>query len=270
MKGHGSLYLLPALVAAAITTVSCSKTPGGVLEPEEMASLLADVYRGEAVIEFNHANYSNDSLKKVVKQSVLHSHGVGQEEFDSSLSWYGRHIGDYIKVCDRAVEILEAEAKAIPDDPAGFNQMMVAGDSAQVWPLSRYYHITSLTPGRYLTFSLTPDETWEQGDEYQLAFKIINSRTPVKSLLATSYDDGRAEYANHEQNEDGWSRTTLRLDSTRTSKAIYGFIEFNPSEGENIYVDSVSLIRTRLNPVTYRNRFRQKTFDYGKKNDYDK
>lgn len=269
MKRPGSLYLLPATIAAVLAVASCSKTPGGVLEPEEMASLMADVYRGEAVIEFNHASYINDSLKKTVKQSVLMAHGINQEDFDSSLSWYGHHIGDYIKVCDRAVEILEAEAKAIPDDPAGFNQMVVAGDSAQVWPLSRYYHITSRTPGRHVTFHLTPDETWEHGDEYELAFKIINSRTPVKSLLATSYDDGRAEYTSHEVTEDGWSRSTLRLDSTRTSRSIYGFIEFDPAEGENIYVDSISLIRTRLNPANYRNRYRQKTFDYGNRKDND-
>ncbi len=268
MKHHGPLYLLSILIVATVAS-SCSKTPGGVLEPEEMASLIADVYRGEAVIEFNHASYYNDSLKKVVKQSVLTAHGVNQEEFDSSLSWYGHHIGDYIRICDRAVEILEAEAKAIPDDPTGSNQMVVAGDSAQVWPLSRYYLITSNTPGRHVIFNLTPDETWEHGDEYQLAFKIINSRTPVRSLLATSYEDGRTEYTSHEQNEDGWSRSTLRLDSTRTSKSIYGFIEFNPADGENIYVDSISLIRTRLNPATYRNRYRQNTFDYGKKSDND-
>jgi len=255
-------------MVAATIVAACSKTPGGVLEPEEMARLMADVYRGEAVIEFNHAVYNDDSMKKVVKQSVLMNHGVDQARFDSSLSWYGHNIGEYIKVCDRAIEILEAESKTIPDDPAGMNQMVVVGDSAQVWPLSRHYHISTSTPSRFVTFNMSPDETWEPGDEYTLAFKLLNMRSPVKSFLAADYDDGRTEYNIQQQNDDGWSRVTLLLDSTRTAGSVYGFIEFNPANGENIYVDSISLVRTRLNPIQYRRiHTRQKTFDYGRDKD---
>lgn len=262
MSRFKSMHLLPVAVAAMLTG-ACSKTPGNVLPPEEMSKLIADVYRGESVIEFNHAKYSSDSMKKVVKQSVLMAHNVDEAKFDSSMVWYGRHIEEYIKVCDRAVEMLEAEAEAIPDDPQGMNQLLVAGDSAQVWPMSNFYHITSATPTRYITFRLTPDDNWEKGDEYALAFKLINIRSDVKSLLATDYTDGRSEYLSTTQTEDGWSRITLRLDTARTAKAVYGFIEFDPTTGEHIYVDSISLVRTRINSKVYRSRNRQKIFDHG-------
>ena len=37
--------------ACAIGISSCSKTPEGVLNQEEMASLMADIHMGEAVID---------------------------------------------------------------------------------------------------------------------------------------------------------------------------------------------------------------------------
>ena len=87
--------------------------------------------------------------------------------------------------------------------------------------------------------------------------------------MATDYTDGRSEYLSTTQSEDGWSRVTLRLDTARTAQAIYGFIEFNPASGEHIYVDSISLVRTRMNPNVYRSRNRQKIFDHGKDIDND-
>ena len=131
------------------------------------------------------------------------------------------------------------------------------------------FRSTSATPTRYIAFRLTPDDNWEKGDEYALAFKLINMRSDVKSLLATDYTDGRSEYLSTTQSEDGWSRVTLRLDTARTAQAIYGFIEFNPASGEHIYVDSISLVRTRMNPNVYRSRNRQKIFDHGKDIDND-
>lgn len=263
MSRFKAMHILP-VAATAVLAVACSETPGNVLPPEKMSSLLADVYRGEAVIEFNHAKYSNDSLKKVVKQSVLMAHNVDQATFDSSMVWYGHNIEEYIKVCDRAVEILEAEAEAIPDDPQGLNQMLVAGDSAQVWPMSSFYHITENTPARYITFRLTPDDNWEKGDEYTLSFKLINMRSAVNSTLATDYTDGRSERVTATADGDGWTRSVLRLDTARTAGVIYGFIEFDPANGEHIYVDSISLVRTRMNDRIYRSRTRHNQFDYGK------
>ncbi|MCM1448874.1 MAG: DUF4296 domain-containing protein [Clostridiales bacterium] len=261
-KRPSTLHLLPLLLLILVLA-ACSKTPGGVLPPDEMAQLLADVYRGESVIEFERNTYSNDSMKKVVKQSVLLAHDMTQEDFDSSMSWYGRNIEEYVKVCDQAVELLQEESNNIPDDPTGSNQILVAGDSAQVWSLPRFYHITSATPSRYLTFRLSPDDTWEAGDEYTLQFKLLNARSEVNTAIAVDYDDNRTEFIRARQDQEGWFHNTLRLDSTRTARALYGYLLFNPAEGENIYLDSVSLVRTRVNDIRYRSRTRQNRFDHG-------
>lgn len=256
------MYILP--LAALALLAACSKTPRGVLPPEKMASLLADVYRGESVIEYNRELYRTDSLKKVVKQSVYAAHGVDQAMFDSSMVWYGHNVEEYVKVCDRAVELLEADLAAVPDDPRGLNQMLVFGDSAQVWPLSPYYHISAATPARYIVFNLTPDDNWEPGDEYTLEFKSYNTRTPVRSALAAEYADGGVTFINHSLDNDGREHMILRLDTARQATSVYGYIKLDPQASEHIYLDSLSLIRTRFNnTLPLRRTGAQQTFNRG-------
>lgn len=258
------MHTLPAAFALLLTA-GCSGTPDGVLSTEKMARLMADVYTGESVIEFNPNVYNDDSTKKVVKQSVLAAHKVSSADFDSSIVWYGRHIEEYVKVCDRAVEILEERYAAIPDDQDGRTLVLVAGDSAQVWPLSPFYHITASSPARYLTFNLPKDDTWEPADKYELGFKLINRRSPVSSFLGVEYADGGTNYVSGNTDADGWSRIQLSLDTTRTATSVYGFIKFSPEANEHIYVDSISLVRTRTPETTLRT-FRRvgTTFKRGK------
>ena len=257
----------PILILLALAAASCSKTPRGIIAPDKMSRLLADVYRSEAAIDFNPGYYAGDSMKQVVRQSVFEAHDVTKAEFDSSLVWYGHHIDQYLKVCDNTITILETEMKAIPDDDGATNLMLVAGDSASVWPRERYLHITPSFPTKYLTFKLLPDENWEPGDHYELQFKLINPRSTVKSNLTVDYTDGRSSWVNTSRDDEGWSKVTLILDSTRTAAAIYGLLEFDPVNGEHMYVDSISLIRTRR-PLNHRyHRPNDFTFDYGKKQD---
>lgn len=214
---------------------------------------MADVYRGESMVEFNGNIYTNDSTKKVVKQSILAAHGVSQEEFDSSLTWYGRHIEEYIKVCDGAIALLENELEMIPNDVLA-TSLQIAGDSAQVWVLPTYYRITSKLPSRFISFSLDKDDEWEPGDAYELSYKVYIGKNPISSVMAVNYEDSLTEYASTYTTESGWQRLIVRLDTTRVASKVYGYINFNPEEGEVLYFDSVSLLRTRTEPSRYYRR----------------
>lgn len=60
---------LLSIIAVALLAVACSKTPKGIIPPEEMAQLMADIHTAEAVIELNRGEYRSDSLKQAFKQS---------------------------------------------------------------------------------------------------------------------------------------------------------------------------------------------------------
>ena len=99
--------LLP-LLCILLLAAACDRRPDGVLGKEDMARLLADIHKAEIVAETNTRTY-NDSLKRVLRQSVYARHGVTTEDVDSSLSWYGYNMEKYLEVYDRVIEILEKE-----------------------------------------------------------------------------------------------------------------------------------------------------------------
>ena len=68
---------------------------------------MADIHTGEAVVEQNRQYYPDDSARQVFRQSIYMKHGITPEQFDSSLSWYGHHITEYMALYDRTIEILE-------------------------------------------------------------------------------------------------------------------------------------------------------------------
>ena len=46
---------------ACIALCACNKVPSEVIQPEEMALLMADVHTGEAVVELNWDQFRSDS-----------------------------------------------------------------------------------------------------------------------------------------------------------------------------------------------------------------
>ncbi|MDE5608506.1 MAG: DUF4296 domain-containing protein [Muribaculaceae bacterium] len=243
--------LASALLAA--TFAGCKHVPSGVIRPDKMSELLADIYQGESMVEYNSNIYFTDSTKKVVKQSIFAANGVTQTDFDSSLVWYGHNIGEFVKVCDGAIAILETRLEEIPPDAVA-SSIRVAGDSAQVWALPTYYRITDKAPSHYISFLLDSDDEWQPGDTYDLNMKITPGASPVRTTLAVDYDNGLTQYINASSATTGWLKTHLQIDSTMTPTRVYGFINFDPAAGEIIYLDSVSLLRSRLNRNTYYRR----------------
>ena len=103
------LYILPLF----LVLIACNSTPGYVIGEDDMVSLLVDVHKGEAYVEMNSGSFYSDSLKKTFRQTIFMRHNVTQEQFDTSLMWYGHHIDQYKKVYDRVIERLEDEEKEI-------------------------------------------------------------------------------------------------------------------------------------------------------------
>ena len=166
-------YAAPAMaVSLLLISVGCKKTPKGIIGQEKMAELMADIHIGEAIVDFNYSAFPDDSTRLVLKQSIYAAHNVTEEEVDSSFSWYGHHIEDYIKVYDRTIELIEAKQKRLA---ASNMQVSVAGDSVDVWTGPRPLLVSPDMPSRILTFNILPDSTWKKGDVYTLYYKPINT-----------------------------------------------------------------------------------------------
>jgi len=221
-----------------------------VLDPEDMAQLMADVEIGESVIDAEAGRYRSDSLKMVLRQSVYARHEVTSEEVDSSLAWYGAHLEHYTKVYERVVEILEkrvAESRSAGTNQKAQVSVSEDADSADLWPFGRALRFSAESPTDFVRFVMVRDRNWEHGDIYSLRFKTYG-RGSVSVAMAAEYVQPGTDYVFGNSSSDGWHSYTLALDSTNNVSRVFGTIGVRPSDGATVFVDSLSLVRMRMKP----------------------
>lgn len=246
-------------VVAVLAAAGCHRVPSEVIQPEEMAQLMADVHTGEAVVEMNRRDYETDSAKQAFKQSVYIAHGVTAAEVDSSMVWYGRNITRYMDVYDRTIEILEHRLNEMGNRVAAEAAMSASGDSVDVWPYARYLAVSPLSPTNIITFGFGADENWQAGDVYTWRAKFFNNGAESEWKLAAAYDDGAVETVYTTNTGDGWREITLRADSSRTLVHVAGYLLADLPPNGTLRLDSIALVRKRLNPARYTERYRQRS-----------
>lgn len=244
--------LIPIISLAAIA-VSCSDTPKEVIGQEKLAHILADIHTGESVVEQHKRQYSTDSLKRVLKQSILLSHDVTSEQLDTSLKWYGYHTDRYIELYDRVIEILEeeideAQSSAGTSRPNGISSTRFAidGDSVDVWTDAKWRYFSRTAPSDIMFFALTSDQHWERGDIYELSARMTSAPGITEMNLVTEYQNGSKEYTTLHSPASGWKRLRLALDPERPATSVYGTLRYIPSGDERALADSITLVRRRV------------------------
>ena len=239
------------IISIIATVIGCKKVPSDVIAPDDMAALMADIHTAEAVVEMNHASYNNDSLKLTMRQSVYMRHGVNSAQVDSSIAWYGRNIKYYMEVYDKTIEILEHRLIETGNRIAADNALSIAGDSVDVWPNARFISINDRLPSRMITFSFGRDPNWEKGYDYVWRAKFFNVDERMEWLMGVEYSDGAVEWRNESPDADGWKEITLQTDSLRHPTRLFGYLSAINRRGTELRIDSISLVRKRLNPDSY-------------------
>lgn len=248
----------------AATLAACSSTPGGVIPPERMARLMADIHTGESVVDQHSSAYRTDSAKAVLRQSICAAHGYTVAELDSSLRWYGYHTEDYVKLYDRVIVILEdeiAQAQADAGSKArgqasssafGFSTASqgMDGDSVNVWSDVTSQRFSTISSAETMPFELKADRFWERGDIYTLSWRTTSAPGTSELTIVAEYQDGTRDYATAASTGDGWKRVRLVLDPTRAAHAVYGTLTYRPKGFEVAFADSISLLRERTDDIT--------------------
>lgn len=249
--------LLATAMMMMIAVTSCSGVPSGVIPPEKMARLLADIHIGEAVADQQASTFYNDSTKQLLKQSIYERNGVDTRQVDSSLAWYGRNLDRYAEVYEKTVAILEEDLRKQTEAAASNMEVrtIVAfeaeGDSVDIWPLYRSRIFTPMMATDRITFEIKSDRYWEQGDTYQLRFKAVNPKHNFLTSVGADYTDGHTSYTSATPMGEGWHALTLRLDRDRNASVLYGYIAYPADSLLDRFptvpamVDSIQLVRLR-------------------------
>lgn len=254
-----SLLWKIALICVLLAPLSaCKGVPDHVIEPDDMAELLADRHVAEAVVDYNAPQWRTDSQRVALRDAVYARHGATKQDVDTSLDWYGHNLARYMDVYDRTIEILEARLANSDTRLRAATNLTIAGDSVDVWPDSRFYAISAQSPSHNLNFSLAGDANRERGDYYTWRAKFTNNQHESTWTIVAEYSDSTKEYIYERVNGPGWHQITLQTDSTRTALRIYGSLMARLPDRGAMWLDSVSLVRNHLNSETYNRRFRQR------------
>ncbi|MDD7603313.1 MAG: DUF4296 domain-containing protein [Candidatus Limisoma sp.] len=248
---HLSTFIATALL---LLTAACSKTPDGVIGQSDMADLLADMQVADAIVEINRDSYEADSSRLNLRRSVLKRHGITEDEFDSSLVWYGHNLDVYKEVYDKVVTKLEDRQQDIIEEARRAGEKMTAsGDSIDIWQAATCYFFDRRRCGNsaQINFSIDADINTKPGDKYEWRMTMKNASNGGYAMLAVDYDDGSWDYTRRSLRPDEAMRLKLQTDSTLTVKRVYGYVAYTIGSEDAIFADSLSLYRSRLDPTIY-------------------
>lgn len=249
-----------AYILLIFIVLACTNVPSGVMSQNDFANVLADMYVAESYVDHNYNDFHSDSSRRLLKQSVLAKYGYESADFDSTLMWYGMHADLYLKVNDKVMEILKERDReigsAISQSAASF-----FGDSVDVWSGARYAIIHNRFPSKFVSFEMGADDNQEPGDSYTWRVKLDDQNvSSIRWVILVQYNDSTSEYLNTTSSTLSWNEVRFATDSTKSVKALRGYleplIENRSSSSDNkknqlIWLDSISLIRKRVNTETY-------------------
>lgn len=255
---------LPSLLLLALAVGACTRVPDTVLEREEMARLmvdleLADAYASEQLM----SSYASDSMRLLLRESVLAKHGVNEAKLDTSMRWYGRNLPKLQEVYDRMDSILADSLRAL-DMEIQAAMATASGDTIDVWQLPKSIVMTN--GQQFVTFEIPCDTTWERGDVVQWDFAVHNNAKshPITATIGASYCnraksiDAQTKKSEHGQNVS----ITLQLDRQKQAEHLFGYIQLPIDSTERIFIDSISLKRTRMVENDYhQKRYRTRTYN---------
>ncbi|MBO5052729.1 MAG: DUF4296 domain-containing protein [Muribaculaceae bacterium] len=244
-------------------TGACSNVPDEVIPPDDMAEVMADLYMAESVIESNYQSFHDDSTKMALKQSIVENRGYTLAQLDTSFMWYGAHLKEYDKVLDKSTEVLNARLRKIDTRVSDLNSSAnSAVDSTNVWSGASTITISGKSPSRSLSFTIdrTAQGGQKPGDQYTWRMKISNTPAQSRWVIAADYSDGTTEIMPLTFSGEGWKEITFYADSSLSAQRIYGSMMISPVNESVVILDSIQLIRHRLDRKKYPMRYRQRHY----------
>ena len=109
------------LLVAAVFLASCeTRTPEGIVSPDEMEDLLYDYHLAQSMAR--QAPDSTAYRYRLYTEAVYRKYGIDAAQFDSSMAWYTRHS-------DRLYKIYESVNRRLVEDvggPSGYAKFLLS------------------------------------------------------------------------------------------------------------------------------------------------
>lgn len=244
-----SLCLYVPIVLCTLMLGACSRRPKEVLSDDKTAALLADLHIADAYSTIGMGGQSdlsitdNDSLRKVLRQSVLSAHGVSEAQLDTTLGWYGHNLDKYEEMYEKVPEYIAEKRTKLAE------QNDKSGRNPSLWPYGSRQRI-ALGKNRVVVVPFEIGGTSiPKGGKLVWEAKAVNMFEPADMFIAAEYADGSINYVQRTLMGGGRQNVTLQSDSSRPVAKVWGYLRVR--QPQTLILDSISLKAAPLNAASY-------------------
>lgn len=256
-------HTYPVIMIILVLLTACNKRPKHVLSDSKMTDVLVDIHISEAYMNRPYSGFVSDSSHRVMRQAILRKHGVSQEDFDSTIVWYGYNIEKYTAVYDKVQQRLTDRITKANKQAGNIEEEM---DENSLWNMPHMITLSPHTAMSNFSFSI-PSDKLQKGDVIEWTMRINRTYSPGTVVLAAEYDKFDTQLVRQVFRDDEKIRVTLQTDSTRLPKRIFGYVSLIERPSNIVWVDSINLYRTPLNPQNYSSINGLRSFNLKKANE---
>lgn len=229
------------LLSLLLISVACNKRPKGVLDDNEMVTLLADIVTAESYLQTRTQMVSDEERDAAMKY-ILDKHKLTKAEFDSTINWYGRNIDLYSELY---IKVDKELAKRASKSGA---ESIDSTNEDDLWPYSRHYIFLPTSGSNNLSFNFEP-EKWEQGSKLEWGFRT-KFNAAGEMMLGVKYANGESRYVSRSLGGDSKVSISLQTDSAKNVKHIFGYLLIN-DDRRFITLDSIMMKVVPLKKDSY-------------------
>lgn len=242
-KGH----IVSLCMGMFFLTVACSKAPKGILSEKEMQRVQTDMMLADAFVEVNYNEYSGDTTKAALYESVFRKHKITQEKYDSSLVWYAKNLDIYMKVYERIIADLGVKIHDLGDVQA-VTVSSSKKDSVEIWPRRPYLTLSPRSVFSGVTFDITPESNYSSGSTFVLGMRVWGLKEGMEFYPEIRVNAEQRDTVIRAENKivkDGYYQTILHTMPTRQVRRVYGYVWMNNTDStyNKIYIDNITFIR---------------------------
>ncbi len=159
------------LVLQLVLLLGCKPSlPDDVISERKMERVLYDFHLSQGMVEHVPRAEGQDyeSMRYELQQAVFRKHGITQEQFDRSMTYYLSDMDKLNGIYKRVSERLERDAEALgiaagPRD--AYASLTADGDTANVWNDRTFFAVRNARLSNFQLWSILCDSTWRAGDD---------------------------------------------------------------------------------------------------------
>lgn len=224
-KMRHTIYLL-LMVTMMIVTSCAPSLPDGVLSHDEMEDVLLDMHVAQGLYDTREFR-STDSDIIALRANVLKKHDITQEEWDYSVNYYCQHADELHDIYVNLVDRVERSVISLGGKSEGFQGE--EADTANVWNSNRNIILMQQPPYNILSYDITPDSTFQDGDNISLQcdvkFIFQDGYKSLALVMAVSFDNDSITTSIAHLNHDGHGIVMVNNEKDRLHiKNIKGFL----------------------------------------------